>query len=119
MSEALHDSPSSSLTTYPHIPDIKGEAFAQLSQPRFKGQRPLPDYPRHARVLSQEGLVVIKVFINSLGDVIQTEVKQSSDFDALDLAAKNAAQRARFYPYLRNGVAENSYAELTFNFVLK
>ena len=119
MSEALHDSLSSSLTTYPHIPDIKGEAFAQLSQPRFKGQRPLPDYPRHARVLSQEGLVVIKVFINSLGDVIQTEVKQSSDFDALDLAAKNAAQRARFYPYLRNGVAENSYAELTFNFVLK
>lgn len=117
--EALHDSPIGSLTTHPHTPDIKGDAFAQLSQPRFRGQRPFPDYPRHARVLGQEGLVVIKVFINSLGDVIQTEVKQSSDFDALDLAAKNAAQRARFYPYLRNGVAENSYAELTFNFVLK
>lgn len=91
----------------------------ELVNPRFKGARPIPIYPKNALSSRQQGLVVIRVLINEQGHVEDATVIQSSGSKWLDVSAKNEALRAQFYPYLKNGVAQQSQADLPFNFVLK
>jgi TonB family protein len=90
-----------------------------LSKPRFKNVRPSPDYPREARHLRQEGLVVIRVLIAKSGRVTQAIIQQSSGSQWLDSAAKDASLQAQFYPFLKDGIAYSAQADLPFNFVLK
>ena len=90
-----------------------------LSRPRFKHSRPQPNYPQHARRMRLEGLVVIRVVIGKSGRVTQATVHQSSGSESLDAAAKEASLLAQFYPYLKDGVAYASQADLPYRFVLK
>ncbi len=90
-----------------------------LTQPSFKGARPTPEYPQHALTLRQEGVVIIRILISKQGEVIEASIHQSSGSELLDIAAKQAALRAQFYPYLQDGVPHISQADLPFNFMLK
>lgn len=91
----------------------------QLLHPRFIGERPVPAYPDQALKAKQQGYVLVRILINSQGHVTQAEIRQSSGSNWLDHAAKSAAMRARFHPYLQDGIAINAQADLPFHFVLK
>ncbi|MDO8694998.1 MAG: energy transducer TonB [Sheuella sp.] len=90
-----------------------------LVVPSFKGHRPVPTYPSQALSMQHQGNVIVRVLIGVQGEVIDAQIHQSSGSEWLDHAAKKASLRAKFYPYVRNGVALNSTVDLPFNFVIK
>lgn len=90
-----------------------------LTHPSFKGDRPTPRYPHQALSMRQEGIVIIRVLIDTKGAVIEALIEQSSGSEWLDKAAQKAALRAKFYPYSQNGVPQNAQAVLPFHFVIK
>ena len=59
-----------------------------LTQPSFKGARPMPKYPPQALILREEGLVIIRVLINKQGEVVQVLIQKSSGSEWLDRAAQ-------------------------------
>ena len=98
--------------------DVK-QAAVQVSQLEYRGRAPMPDYPRQARSLGQEGLVVVRVTIDQTGRVESAVVRRSSGFASLDEAALNAARGTAFKPYQRNGIPLRAFADIPFNFVLR
>lgn len=62
---------------------------------------PKPLYPHASRRLGEEGKVVLRVFVSAEGDAKRVEVKHSSGFQRLDLAAEKAVARWRFVPARR------------------
>ncbi|MBU4611279.1 energy transducer TonB, partial [Achromobacter sp. GG226] len=85
----------------------------------YVGRRPSPDYPRASQRMREEGRVVVRVTIDTSGNVARAVVQQSSGFDRLDEEALKAARRARFRPYTENGVAYPAAADLPFDFQLR
>jgi len=90
-----------------------------LTHPSFKGDPPAPRYPHQALTMRQEGIAIIRVLIDTKGDVIEALIERSSGSEWLDIAAQKAALRAKFYPYSQNGVPQNAQADLPFHFVIK
>lgn len=90
-----------------------------LEVPSFKGYRPVPDYPHQALSMQHHGNVIIRVLIDAQGHVIDAQIHQSSGSVWLDDAAKKAALRATFNPFVRNGIALKTSVDLPFNFVIK
>ncbi|MEJ1960185.1 MAG: TonB family protein [Gammaproteobacteria bacterium] len=80
---------------------------------------PQPHYPAESRRSGEEGLVVLRVLINELGRADRVEVERSSGHVRLDEAACNAVRRARFRPYLENGVARMALATIPIEFSWK
>jgi len=60
------------------------------------GENPAPDYPWIARRRRWEGVVTIRVFVDSVGTVVQASVARSSRHDVLDAAALAAVRRWRY-----------------------
>lgn len=98
----------------------------RLSQLSLDGDWVMPEYPRLARKLGHEGLVVVRLWINRLGRVKHAQVIHSSGFHYLDEAALTAAQQMKFKPYLSQSaaktvtqpLAQEATADMPFNFVL-
>ncbi len=78
---------------------------------------PTPVYPRKARRLEQEGMVIVMVAINSAGSVIDAYIDGSSGFPLLDSAALKTVQTWRFIPAQRHG--KNIATERAIPFVFK
>ena len=67
---------------------------------------PKPVYPGESSRKRERGTVVLRVTVDSQGRPVQIEIEQSSGFDRLDIAARDAVQRALFRPHEVNGVAQ-------------
>ncbi|MEO5347240.1 MAG: energy transducer TonB [Magnetococcus sp. YQC-9] len=80
---------------------------------------PRPDYPRSARRLGQEGLVLLRVEVTSEGRAAQVTVERSSGFETLDQAAREAVARWRFVPAMRAGMAIAASVSVPIRFVLQ
>ena len=108
-----------------HVMPIERESNGSMNDsvhlvvPSFKGHRPVPTYPSQALSMQHQGNVIVRVLIGVQGEVIDAQIHQSSGSEWLDHAAKKASLRAKFYPYVRNGIALNSTVDLPFNFVIK
>ncbi len=92
--------PSSSPTTAP-----KTQA---VTQPVFDAaylNNPPPVYPRLARRMHQQGMVMLNVLVTAAGAAGEVNIAQSSGSDALDDAARQAVKRWRFIPAKRGGEA--------------
>ncbi|CAM4079965.1 energy transducer TonB [Kerstersia similis] len=111
-------------------PDAKGapsgpQMGTPPDQPRmighvdYLGRRPLPDYPQASQQRREQGRVVIRVLINTNGEVEDAQVQQSSGFERLDRSALAAARKSRFKPYTENGVPYPAMADIPFDFVLR
>ncbi len=77
-----------------------------------------PYYPLGARLRGEEGVVAVRVWVNSSGRALRCEVARSSGYSALDEAAMDAARRARYVsaePGVWRAEAETT---LTFRFRL-
>ena len=90
-----------------------------LSSVEYRGQRPMPVYPRMSQRLREEGTTIVLVDIDTAGNVSRAVIDKSSGFERLDEAALDAARKARFTPATMGGVARNARAKLPFNFVLR
>ncbi|HEX7750032.1 MAG TPA: energy transducer TonB, partial [Bordetella sp.] len=85
----------------------------------YDGPRPVPAYPRLSRLHDETGRVVVLVRISAQGTVQDARVDTSSGHERLDDAALDAARRARFKPFTRNGVAMPALAKLPYDFQIK
>ena len=82
-------------------------------------QNPKPAYPAMSKRLGEQGKVVVRVLIGVDGGVQKAEIRQSSGFERLDQAALMTAQRWRYVPGKRGGVAEAMWFNVPSNFVLE
>lgn len=79
---------------------------------------PKPLYPHASRRLGEEGKVELRVFVSAEGDAKQVEVKHSSGFQRLDLAAEKAVARWRFVPARRGEQAVTAWVVVPIVFSL-
>ena len=66
---------------------------------------PIPDYPRLARRRGIEGEVLLRVLVDIDGRPSAVAVAESSGYDVLDAAAREAVEKWRFQPARRLGSA--------------
>jgi len=78
-----------------------------------------PDYPGSARVNGIEGKVILRVLVNSAGNVASAQVHESSGVASLDEAAVETANQWEFAPAKNNfGKAMNCYVFVPISFCL-
>lgn len=82
-------------------------------------QNPKPAYPPMSKRMGEQGRVVVRVLIGVDGGAQKAEIRTSSGFDRLDQAALATAQRWRYVPGKRGGVAEAMWFNVPINFVLE
>ena len=82
-------------------------------------QNPKPAYPPLSKRLGEQGKVIVRVLIGIDGVPQKAEIRQSSGFDRLDLAALSTALKWRYVPGKRGGVAEEMWVNVPINFVLE
>ncbi|MCX5877136.1 MAG: energy transducer TonB [Deltaproteobacteria bacterium] len=80
----------------------EGSAIGEvLARPLYQANPP-PPYPRLARKLGQEGVVLLEVLVSVTGLVDDLRIVVSSGHEALDAAALNAVRSWRFSAGQRN-----------------
>jgi protein TonB len=67
-----------------------------------------------ARRAGETGAVVLKFLIDTDGSVVESAVAESSGFDRLDEAARQALARCRFSPGTLDGHPERSWARIRY-----
>jgi protein TonB len=65
-----------------------------------------PVYPRESQRRREHGTVILRVLVDAEGRPAQIRVEQSSGFERLDSAAREAVAKFLFRPYEVNGVAQ-------------
>lgn len=81
-------------------------------------QAPQPDYPPISRRMGEEGKAILRVLVNDKGRPERIEVHQSSGSPRLDEAARQAASRAVFKPFIEDGKPVAAYAIVPIRFQL-
>ncbi len=79
---------------------------------------PPPFYPPMSRRLAEQGTVTLDVFVNEEGNPIKIEIKSSSGFERLDLAATDTVARWRFLAAKKNNRMVASWVEIPIKFSL-
>lgn len=69
-------------------------------------------YPRKARSLNQEGVVIAKIKLNKAGKLLKAEIVSNSPFEILDQATLEAINNVDQFPAIPN---ELGLDEVTFN----
>ncbi len=72
-----------------------------------------------SRRLGEQGKVIVRVFIDTMGQPQQAEIKQSSGFERLDQTALNTVLKWPYQPGKRNGVAEAMWLQVPLEFKLE
>lgn len=78
-----------------------------------------PNYPLGARLRGEEGIVTIQALISISGYPQSPSILKSSGYPALDRAALNAMQKARFVPIHKTAKPIESQMTLTFRFQIE
>lgn len=93
----------------------------QFNQPVYGVEglsNPKPRYPYLSRVNSEEGKVVLQVYVSHTGDVSKIEIQQSSGHHRLDRAAQKAVGKWKFKPAQIAGLATAGTIQVPITFVL-
>jgi protein TonB len=97
------------------VPQITTNAIAQpISQavvpPMVESveyvRAPAPVYPRESNRRHESGTVVLRVLVDPTGRPAQIQIERSSGHNRLDVAAREAVEKALFRPHEVNGVAQ-------------
>jgi len=115
--------PSEPTTTVMMRPDTQGNTplsgpALRLATPLYK-QNTSPPYPRKARRLGYEGIVMLKVLINENGRVDDLTVLKSSGHTVLDRAALSAVRKWLFEPGTEGGIKKKMWVKIPVRFDLK
>jgi protein TonB len=98
--------------------DTLSGAFLKLARPLYK-QNAAPPYPRKARRLGYEGIVMLKVLIDENGRVDDLMVFKSSGHSVLDRAALSAVRKWLFEPGTEGGINKKMWVKIPVRFDLK
>jgi protein TonB len=79
---------------------------------------PEPMYPTQSKGMGEHGKVTLRILINEKGLPANVQVEKSSGFPRLDAAAREAALRYLFKPYLEDGQAVAIFTLLPISFEL-
>jgi protein TonB len=85
----------------PKTPVVAAAAVPVVAPPRFDLaylNNPPPSYPVFAKRAREQGKVLLRVQVDSAGNVVDLDVHESSGFERLDKAALAAVRRWRFVP---------------------
>ncbi len=99
--------------------DLAGD-FSRLPAEVFPEcmYRPLPDYPDSAWHNGIEGDVLVGLYLDSIGTIMEVEIYRSSGSDLLDQAAIEAAWHSRWTPAQRNGEGISVWTAVSYKFEL-
>ncbi|MFT6077835.1 MAG: TonB family protein [Myxococcota bacterium] len=78
-----------------------------------------PNYPSMSKSLQEEGEVLLEVEVDSLGNVQNIKVKESSGFKRLDQAAMKAVKNWQFVAAKKNNQFIASKVQVPINFILE
>lgn len=81
-------------------------------------QNPKPVYPAMSKRLGEQGKTIVRVLIGVDGLPKQASIRQSSGYERLDEAARQAVMSWRYVPGKRNGVVEAMEFNVPINWVL-
>lgn len=93
-----------------------------IAPPRFDADyldNPAPAYPALSRRLGEEGRVLLRVYVLADGSAGQVEIHQSSGYDRLDRAAREAVARWRFVPARQGGETVAAWVLVPISFSLR
>lgn len=82
----------------------------------YATQKVNPIYPQQARTIRQTGIVRVELVVDEEGKVAQ--VQKASGPSLLQSAAKDAAKKWRFKPFMRDGQPVKAEGFISFNFTL-
>ncbi len=91
----------------------------RISNPVYRSPPNPPVYPARAVRFGQEGTVMVRAHLSTLGEVLDVEVHSSSGHALLDKAALAAVRDWRFEPAWRGGRAVLAVVDLPVNFQLQ
>ena len=83
-----------------------------------EAENPPPHYPRIARRLGYEGLVVLRAHVSAEGQCLGVEVAESSGYPVLDRAAAEAVKQWSFHPARAGGEPRESHVDVPIRFRL-
>ena len=117
------DGSSESTKTATILPDTQSDntlsvPVLKLARPLYKQNTP-PPYPRKARRLGYEGIVMLKVLIDENGRVDDLTVLKSSGHTVLDRAALSAVGKWLFEPGTEGGIKKKMWVKIPVRFDLK
>ena len=96
-----------------------GNAALESNQPARARRAPQPVYPKTALRNKVEGYVVVRLNINSRGEVTEVLVVDSDPLGVFERSAREAAGRFVFHPARVNGAAVATTLEKKIVFTLK
>lgn len=103
----------------PVVTDQPAVTLRDVDVPPRASQRDLPRYTRRARRLQQEGVVQIRILIDSHGDVAEAELTAGIPGSDLNEAALAATGDWNFSPARKNGQRVAVWKEVTFEFTVR
>lgn len=98
-----------------HPKKVSSQGFTEA---KASGKNSAPEYPVLAKRLKQEGVVLVRLFVNSQGKVYKVELTKSSGFHLLDNEVLKTVKHYIFTPATRQNKAVNSYVDVPFRFRL-
>jgi protein TonB len=94
-------------------PPVRVAAHLQAS-----GTCQKPEYPALSRRREEQGSVMLRFLIGIDGNVLESQIAQSSGFARLDEAARAALSKCQFKPGTVDGIPEPSWASLKYTWRL-
>lgn len=94
-------------------------ATPALASPSSSYHCPTPEYPTLSRRLKEEGVVTLKFLLGVGGQILKTEIAQTSGFIRLDHAALSALSRCQFHPVAERHPAHPRWAIIDYLWKLK
>jgi len=90
-----------------------------ITDPVYRTPPKPPVYPARAVRFGQQGTVMVRAHLSTLGEVLKVELQGSSGHSLLDKAALEAVNAWRFEPARRGGQAVLAVVDLPVNFRLQ
>lgn len=90
-----------------------------IYNPHYRSAPKPPEYPRRAIRRNQQGTVIVRAHVTSLGQIEEIKLYESCGFPLLDKSALLAVNNWQFEPARRNGFAIDSWVQVPVKFALK
>lgn len=98
--------------------DTLSGSILKIARPLYSLNTP-PTYPRKARRLGYEGMVILKVLIGKNGRVDDLMLLESSGYAVLDRAALSTVKKWRFDPGSEGGIKKKMWVKVPIRFKLE
>lgn len=110
---------SSANNSHPSVTEVAKPKIELPNKDALYLKNPAPAYPAISKRLGEQGMVVLKVLIQSNGHATEVEIKKSSGYERLDNAAIEAAKKWLYQAGTINGQASTMWFNIPIRFILE